>query len=102
MTLFGYTGDNLTLYNIDWDADDSAPLAGNLPASSPLSPVFPCLWSPRHMLARRLFGGAYVYRRVVCNAGNLAYRSGPGATVTILLQPYIVQEVVGEQRPYSD
>jgi len=95
---FGYTGDDLTLYQLAWESANEAPAAGNLPAAVALSATFPCLWRPRHLVATRTTAGVVTTARCVCQPTNAAYLSGPGATITIGGLVYTVTSCVGEDR----
>jgi len=95
---FGYLSDDGTIYQLSWEAANETPTAGNLPAASSLSPVFPALWVPRHLIARATILGVPTTARCICQATNTAYLTGPGSTVLIGLISYVVSSCVGEDR----
>ncbi len=95
---FGYLSDNGTVYQLAWEANNESATAGNLPAASALSPIFPALWVPRHLVARATLLGVPTTARCICQATNTAYLAGPGSTILIGLMTYVVASCVGEDR----
>ena len=93
---YQYLSDNGNVYQIAQPEDRSAPGAGNMFAAAGTEPLFPAMWTARHMLCAPLLNAQQPLFRVVCNADNPNYRQGPGTTFPMGLALVVVLTCYGE------